>query len=136
MKLLAIDHGTRRTGLAVSDETGLLARPLVVIERVGSPAGMTDLLEVIGTEAPDLVIVGLPRTPSGEEGEQAQAVRAFVGRLRRACPAPIELVDERLTTRIAAARGGRAAEDARAAAVLLQGVLDARRPTMPRQADG
>lgn len=127
MKLLALDYGSARTGVAVSDPSGVLARPLSAIPRVGSPDGMAALLAILGEERPDRIVVGLPRTPSGDEGAQAGATRAFVGRLRRLTPIPIDLEDERFTTSIAqSARrsGARADLDSAAAAVLLQGVLD------------
>ncbi len=148
MKILALDYGPARTGVAVSDETATVARPLEIVERVGSPGGRAALLAIVAREAPDLIVVGLPRTPSGARGAQAQATLAFVGRLRREVEIPIELEDERFTTSIARAsplapsspsrRSPRRrpssrspsdpaeAVDAKAAAVLLQGVLDAR----------
>jgi len=152
VKLLALDYGPARTGVAVSDPSGALARPLAIVERVGSPVGMAELLAIVLREAPDRIVVGLPRTPSGERGAQAEATLAFVGRLRREVTIPIELEDERFTTSIAKAepptaptsssrsrRARRTAQprqprrssradpvDAQAAAVLLQGVLDAR----------
>jgi putative Holliday junction resolvase len=148
VKLLALDYGPARTGVAVSDASGTLARPLGVVERVGSPAGMAALIAIVAREAPDRILVGLPRTPSGERGAQAEATLAFVGRLRREVTVPIELEDERFTTSIARGRQSSASPgrrprrtgrsgsrprsrsadpvDAAAAAVLLQGVLDAR----------
>lgn len=125
MKLLALDYGARRCGVAVSDPSGTLARPLATIERVGSPAGLAALLELIEREAPERIVIGLPLTPGGAEGAQAASTRAFAGRLRGRCPIPIELVDERLTTSIARTRGTTSTtpEDARAAAVLLEDVL-------------
>lgn len=127
MRMLALDYGSARCGVAVSDETGVLARPLGAIERVGTPDGQRALLAILDRERPERIVVGLPRTPSGVEGAQARATRAFVGRLRRATPIPIDLEDERFTTSIArqAKRSGaRADDDSAAAAVLLQGVLD------------
>ncbi len=127
MKLLALDYGSARTGVAVSDPSGTLARPLGAVARVGSPDGTARLLAILEEERPDRIVVGLPRTPAGGEGAQAQATRAFVGRLRRATPIPIDLEDERFTTSIAqsARRSGAQADvDSAAAAVLLQGVLD------------
>ncbi len=128
MKVLAIDYGSARTGVAVSDASGTLATPLTTIERVGSAAGMATLLAIVEREQPGLIVVGLPRTPSGQRGSQAGASTAFAGRLRSRVEVPVELEDERYTTTIAA-RTGRSATtgvDARAAAVLLQGVLDRR----------
>ncbi|MFM7551235.1 MAG: Holliday junction resolvase RuvX [Actinomycetota bacterium] len=127
MKVLALDYGTARTGVAVGDATGALARPLEVIERVGAPAGMARLLAIVAEHEPDLLLVGLPVLPDGGRGEQADATLAFVGRLRAACEVPIEMEDERFTSRIAQTKGGAAGLDARAAAELLQGWLD-RRP--------
>ena len=128
MKVLALDYGSARTGVAVSDESGTLATPLTTIERVGSPEGMATLLAIVDAERPGLIVVGLPRTPSGQRGSQAGASTAFAGRLRARVEVPVELEDERYTTTIAP-RTGRSATtgvDARAAAVLLQGVLDRR----------
>ena len=67
MKVLALDHGTVRTGVAVSDPTGTIARPLAVIERVESPAGARELDELVAREAPERIIVGDPRHLSGAE---------------------------------------------------------------------
>ena len=128
MKVLALDYGSARTGVAVSDESGTLATPLTTIERIGSPTGMATLLAIVDAERPGLIVVGLPRTPSGQRGSQAGASTAFAGRLRARVEVPVELEDERYTTTIAQ-RTGRSATsglDARAAAVLLQGVLDLR----------
>jgi putative Holliday junction resolvase len=129
VKVLALDYGSARTGVAVSDESGTLATPLQTIERVGTAAGMAALLAIVEAERPGLIVVGLPRTPSGERGSQAGASVAFAGRLRARVEVPVELEDERFTTTIAQQRTSRSARsslDARAAAVLLQGVLDRR----------
>jgi putative Holliday junction resolvase len=128
VKVLAIDYGAARTGVAVSDASGTLATPLTSIERVGSAEGMETLLAIVTAERPGLIVVGLPRTPSGRRGSQAGASTAFAGRLRARVEVPVELEDERYTTTIAQ-RTGRSTTsglDARAAAVLLQGVLDRR----------
>jgi putative Holliday junction resolvase len=128
-RILAIDYGSRRCGLAMSDDSGTLARPLEVVERVGTPAGMATLAAIVERERPELIIIGLPRTPTGERGSQAQATTAFAGRLRALVDVPIEWEDERYTTTIATRTGprdARAPADSRAAAVLLQGVLDRR----------
>jgi putative Holliday junction resolvase len=130
-RLLAIDYGEARTGVAVSDETGTLARPLAIVERVESAAGLAELCAIIDHEQPDEVVVGLPLTLRGERGAQAQATEAFVERLRRRCTIPILTEDERYTTTIArrtrtTGRSRRTPDDARAAAILLQGLLDRR----------
>ncbi len=129
MTVLALDYGARRTGVAVSDPSETLARPLETVERVGGPAGLADLLAIVRRERPDLILVGLPRTPGGALGKQAQATQAFIGRLRRECQTPIQTEDERFTTTLAervASRSTTSSTDSRAAAVLLQGFLDRR----------
>jgi putative Holliday junction resolvase len=127
MKVLALDYGSARTGLAISDPSGLLARPLVAIERIGTQGGMAQLLAIVRTEQPVLLLVGLPLREDGTQGEQANATLAFVGRLRAVCEVPIEMEDERFTSRIAQSKGGVSSLDDRAAAELLQGWLDRRR---------
>jgi putative Holliday junction resolvase len=117
VKILALDFGSARTGVAVSDPTGALARPLTIVERAETDAGFGNLLDVIAAEAPELVVVGLPLTLRGDHGEQAVATTAFVERLRGAIDVPVETFDERFTSVLA---GG---DDARAAAHLLSGYL-------------
>ena len=124
MKVLALDYGSARTGLAISDASGALARPLTFVERIGTPAGLEQLLAVIAEEQPELLLVGLPVQADGTRGEQANATLAFVGRLRAVCAVPVEFEDERFTSRIAETKGGASSLDDRAAAVLLQGWLD------------
>ena len=124
MKVLALDYGSARTGLAISDASGALARPLTFVERIGTPAGLDQLLSVIAEEQPELLLVGLPVLADGTRGAQANATLAFVGRLRAVCAVPIEFEDERFTIRIAETKGGASSLDDRAAAVLLQGWLD------------
>ena len=124
MKVLALDYGSARTGLAISDASGALARPLTFVERIGTPAGLDQLLSVITEEQPELLLVGLPVLSDGTRGAQANATLAFVGRLRAVCIVPIEFEDERFTSRIAETKGGASSLDDRAAAVLLQGWLD------------
>jgi len=124
MKVLALDYGSARTGLAISDASGALARPLTFVERIGTPVGLEQLLSVIAEEQPELLLVGLPVLADGTRGAQANATLAFVGRLRAVCAVPIEFEDERFTSRIAETKGGASSLDDRAAAVLLQGWLD------------
>jgi putative Holliday junction resolvase len=123
VKLVALDHGTVRTGVAVSDQTGTLARPLTVVERVGSEAGFATLLALLEAERPVRVVVGLPLSLDGGEHAQARLARAFAVRLAEAVEVPVELFDERFTSRLADQRGGTAARDARAAATLLEDYL-------------
>ena len=118
MKVLALDYGSARTGIAVSDPTGTVARPVGVAERVGTPAGLEQLLRGIAAEEPERVVVGLPVTLRGEVGEQARETLAFVETLRGALQIPVETYDERFTSSLA---GG---DDARAAAYLLSSYLE------------
>jgi putative Holliday junction resolvase len=124
VKVLALDYGPARTGVAVSDPTGTLARPVGVVERASSEAGLARLLEVVRAEEPDRIVVGLPLTLRGEHGEQARATERFVETLREAVDVPVESLDERFTTALAAQTPSRAAEDARAAAHLLTTYLE------------
>ena len=123
MKVLALDYGSARTGVAVSDATGTLARPVAVVERAGSEGGLARVAELVREEGAELVVVGLPLTLRGERGAQAQETERFVTRLRGVVDVPVELYDERFTTALAGQAGGRTAEDARAAAHLLTSYL-------------
>ncbi len=78
MKVVAIDYGSSRTGVAVSDPSGTIARPLGVVERAASDAGLRRLAELIQAEEAERVVVGLPLTLRGEHGAQAQETEAFV----------------------------------------------------------
>ena len=124
VKVLALDYGAARTGVAVSDPTGTLARPLGVVERAATPAGLGEIAEIVRSEDPDRVVVGLPVTLRGEHGSQARETERFVAALRSALSVPIETFDERYTTRLAEQAGHAGApEDAVAAAYLLTGYL-------------
>ena len=121
--MLALDYGSARTGIAVSDPTGTLARPLGVVERVGTEAGLAQLLEVIRAESPERIVVGLPLTLRGERGEQARETESFVEALQRATAVPVETFDERFTTDLADQTPSGSSRDARAAAHLLTSYL-------------
>ena len=124
MRVLALDFGSARTGVAVSDETGTLARPIGVVERAGSDAGLARLADLVAAEEAELVVVGLPLTLRGKRGAQAEETEAFVEALRVHLVVPVETYDERFTTRLAQRTAGRAPEDAVAAAHLLQSWLE------------
>ncbi len=123
MKILALDHGAVRTGVAVCDETGTLARPLTVVERVGTDAGFAALLALLEAERPRRIVVGLPLSLDGREHAQARRAREFAARLAGAVDVPVVMFDERFTSRLADQRGGTAGRDARAAATLLEEYL-------------
>lgn len=121
MKVLALDYGSARTGVAVSDPTGTVARPLCVVERARSVGGLARLRELVRDEGAERVVVGLPLTLRGTRGEQADETERFVDELRDAVEVPVETFDERFTTTLA---GPGAGEDARAAAHLLSSYLE------------
>ncbi len=124
MKVLALDYGSARTGVAVSDATGTLARPLTVVERAATSAGLRRLAELVDAEAPERIVVGLPLTLRGQPGLQADETARFVAALRSAVSVPVESFDERFTTSLASRDPASAApEDARAAAHLLESYL-------------
>jgi putative Holliday junction resolvase len=121
--VLALDYGSARTGVAVSDPTGTLAAPVGIVERAASDDGLARLEEIVREQEVERVVVGMPLTLRGEVGDQARETLAFADALRRVLPVPVETYDERFTTSLAAGAGGAADEDARAAAHLLQDYL-------------
>ena len=125
MKVVAVDYGSARTGIAASDPTGTLARPVGVVERVRTAAGLQQLVELIRGENPEQVVVGMPLTLRGERGEQARETERFVDALRGALDVPVEGFDERFTTDLAEQDPGsrNLPADARAAAHLLTSYL-------------
>jgi len=118
VKVLALDFGSARTGIAVTDPTGVVARPAGVVERAATDTGFRRLLAVIGEEQPELVVVGMPLTLRGEHGEQARETQAFAERLRSELDVPVETYDERFTSVLAEG------DDARAAAHLLSSFIE------------
>jgi len=136
MRILALDLGERRTGVALSDALGLLATPLTVLKGGRGETALTAIVELVQQHRVERVVVGYPRSLSGDVGPQAQSVDRYVVQLSARLPdVPIILWDERLST-IQAERliheTGRRVEreriDAAAAAVILQSYLDAQRP--------
>ena len=123
MKVLALDYGRARTGVAVSDPTGTVARPLGVVERAATKDGLDRLVQLIAEQAVEQVVVGLPLTMRGEHGEQATETEAFVAALSSRVGVPVVTFDERFTTDLAEQTPSRTAEDARAAAHLLSSYL-------------
>ena len=124
MKVLALDYGRARTGVAVSDPTGTIARPLCVVERAATENGLAEIAALIEEHGVERVVVGLPLTLRGARGEQAVETESFVEALRGAVEVPVELFDERFTTDLAQQTGGTAPEDALAAAHLLSSYLE------------
>ena len=124
MKVLALDYGSARTGVAVSDPTGTLARPLEVVENASAPAGLRHLAELAEREGVEQIVVGLPVTLRGERGAQTEETEAFVTALRAVTEVPIESFDERFTTKLAESQPSEAPSDAVAAAHLLSTYLE------------
>jgi putative Holliday junction resolvase len=122
-RILALDHGSARCGCALSDPSGTLATPLAAVERPDARKGLAAIARLVEEHGVERVVVGLPIGLSGEEGEQAELARAFAKRLDRRVNVPVELHDERLTTRLAERTGGAGDEDSRAAAFLLESYL-------------
>jgi putative Holliday junction resolvase len=123
-RVLALDYGAAQCGVAVSDPTGTLATPLAPVPRPGTRRGLRALAELAREREAARVVVGLPLALDGRDTPQTAETRAWARRLEHAvAPVPVELADERLTTRMAARLGGRASEHSRAAAHLLEGWL-------------
>ena len=126
-RVVALDYGSARCGVAVSDPSGTLATPLDAIVRPNTRKGFNRLLAAIRAHEPARVVVGLPLSLSGRDSAQTIEAREFAERLAATLAVPVELYDERFTTALAQQRPGSAAEDSRAAAVLLEDWLAARR---------
>jgi len=135
VRILAIDPGARRLGLAISDPSETIASPLVVIERSAWKADVQRLRKIVTDSEVGEIVVGRPLTTRGEVGPEAQEAARFAAKLRAALAVPVVEVDERFST-VAAERtmrdaGSRASErrarrDAVAAALILQPYLDRR----------
>ena len=136
-RIIAIDWGEVRLGLALSDETQFLASPLdTLVRRPGKRFPMPAFLAHLEAQHPVGILVGLPLTPEGGEGPAAKASRDLAELVAQRTALPVELRDERMTTARAhreiqaqggSTRGRREDVDALAAAILLQGFLDQRR---------
>ena len=135
MRILAIDHGTKRMGIALSDPMGILAQPLEAIPAEPFAQFLNRLKEILLEKQVELVSVGMPRNMDGSYGPAALKVREFIGVLKEAIATPIETWDERLTSAQAnrfliqadVRRSDRRGKvDKTAAAILLQSYLDSR----------
>jgi putative Holliday junction resolvase len=135
-RILAIDYGARRLGIALSDPTATIARPLTtLVRRPGKRAPIRAILDLCAEHSVDTIVVGLPLTLAGADSEWTREVRAFAASIEARAGVPVALVDERLSS-VAAERavrgiglGKRAREqrervDASAAALILQAYLD------------
>jgi putative holliday junction resolvase len=119
LRVLALDYGSARCGVAVSDPSGTLATPLAPVLRPGSRRGFARVVALVTELQAERVLVGLPLSLSGGDSAQTTETRAFATKLAAAVAVPVELYDERFTTSLASQAGGSASLDSRAAAVLL-----------------
>jgi putative Holliday junction resolvase len=127
MRVLALDYGAARCGVAVSDPTGTLATPLEPVLRPGTKKGLQRLGELARELEVERVVVGLPVSLGGGDSAQTRETRQFADLLSAAVAVPVELYDERFTTALAEQAGGTGSLDSRAAAVLLDEWLNVRR---------
>jgi len=134
-RILALDHGTKRIGVAVSDELKMIAQPLEFIPTEPFAAFLTRLRAICTDKEVELMLIGMPRNMDGTYGPAAEKVREFIAALQPLIPIPIKTLDERLTSaqanRVLLQGNVRRADrkqkvDAMAAAILLQSHLDAR----------
>ena len=137
MRIMALDVGDSRIGVALSDPTEMLASPLTIIRRTNEASDVHTILDLIKEHAAGMLIVCLPLSLSGGAGAQAEKVSDFATSLKSALQIPLEMVDERFSTvtarefmRETAKKKSRIKkhDDAVAAAVILQGYLDENRP--------
>jgi putative Holliday junction resolvase len=126
MRVLALDYGAARCGVAVSDPTGTLATPLEPVLKPGTKKGLQRIGELARELAVERIVVGLPVSLSGADSGQTRETRHFADRLAATVAVPVELYDERFTTSLAEQAGGTASLDSRAAAVLLDEWLNVR----------
>lgn len=135
MRILAIDHGSKRMGIAVSDELKMIAQPLEFVPAEPADAFFNRLTEIIREKEVELILVGMPRNMDGSYGPAASKVQEFVAALKDKIDVPIKLWDERLTSTMAnriliegnVRREQRKQKvDKMAAAILLQSYLDGR----------
>jgi conserved hypothetical protein TIGR00250 len=135
-RILAVDYGEKRIGLAVSDELGITASPLMTLARRGDDETVRQIAQLASKLRVTQIVVGLPRRTDAQEGEMERKVKAFAEKLRQAISVPVVLFDERFTTRIAeqvlleadlSRRKRKQVRDRLAAVVLLQSFLEAQR---------
>jgi putative holliday junction resolvase len=131
MRVLALDYGSARCGCAVSDPTGTIVTPIETVLSPGTRRGLEQIEELCREREVEQVVVGLPLSLRGTDTEQTRQTRAFVSQLSERLELPVELHDERFTTRMAQRErregaSSSASEDSRAAAHMLESWLAAR----------
>ena len=138
MRSLGLDIGDKRIGVALSDPGGILASPFTILDRRSDAADVAAIIDIVSQQQVEQIVVGLPRSMNGSIGMQAEKVKSFAQKLCSRTEVPVEFRDERLTT-VSARRlmqsvgrkktGGKARDDAIAAALILQGYLEETRST-------
>lgn len=126
MRVLALDYGSARCGCAICDPTGTIVTPLEAVKRPDTRRGLDALAQIVSEREVEQVVVGLPLSLTGADTEQTEQAREFTAALatRLGTRVPVDMYDERFTTRIAARmHGASSSEDSRAAAILLEGWL-------------
>jgi putative Holliday junction resolvase len=126
MRVLALDYGSARCGCALSDPTGTIVTPIEPVAQPAGKRGLAAIAQLVSEREVERVVVGLPLSLRGEDTEQTRETREFAAGLSRRLGelVPVELHDERFTTRMAARmRDASSSEDSRAAAILLEGWL-------------
>ena len=135
-RVLAVDYGEKRIGLAVSDELGITASPLMTLTRRSDEEAIQQIAQLVSRLKVKQIVVGLPRRTDAQEGEMERKVKAFAEKLKQAVSVPVALFDERFTTRIAeqvlleadlSRRKRKQVRDRLAAVILLQSFLEAQR---------
>jgi putative Holliday junction resolvase len=135
-RILAVDYGEKRIGLAVSDELGITASPLMTLVRRSDDETVRQIAQLASKLRVTQIVIGLPRRTDAQEGEMERKVKAFAEKLRQAVSVPVVLFDERFTTRIAeqvlleadlSRRKRKQVRDRLAAVILLQSFLEAQR---------
>ena len=133
MRIMALDHGTKRIGVAVSDELKMIAQPLEFIAAEPLESALARIVELVKIKEVELILVGMPRNMDGSYGEATRKVNVFLDQLRAVTPTPLKTWDERLTSaqanRVLISANVRRDQrkqkvDSVAAAVLLQSFLD------------
>ncbi|MBU0607213.1 MAG: Holliday junction resolvase RuvX, partial [Armatimonadetes bacterium] len=136
MRYMGVDLGSKRIGIALSDPTGTIASPLLVISRKGGKQDLAEIVELARDYDVEMIVVGLPVDLKGEQGVAAQNAQVEIEALRELAPVPVETTDERLTSAAAGralrdggldSRAQRGVVDKVAAAMLLQSYLEQRR---------
>jgi len=130
-RVLALDFGAKRTGVALSDPTGTIVRPFDVVAKANTSEGLRSISDLVTNHDVTRIVVGLPTGLGGDETKQTAQARSFAARLRQSVTVPVSLHDERFTSKLAdqtrAATGSVAARDSLAACHVLESWMETHR---------